>query len=50
MGHDHAHAHSGDEKLSIAIVINILLTIVQVIGGLLSGSLSLIADALHNPQ
>ena len=46
MGHD--HNHSGDGKLSIAVFINILLTIAQVGGGLLSGSLSLIADALHN--
>ena len=46
MAHD--HNHSGDGKLSIAIFINILLTIAQIIGGLLSGSLSLIADALHN--
>jgi len=30
------------------VFINILLTIVQIIGGILSGSLSLIADALHN--
>lgn len=45
-GHDHSHTHDG--KLSIAVFINILLTIVQIIGGLVSGSLSLIADALHN--
>lgn len=44
----HHHDHSSDGKLSIAVVINILLTVAQVVGGLLSGSLSLIADALHN--
>tara|TARA_R110002073_G_scaffold303165_3_gene471414 strand:- start:22884 stop:23756 length:873 start_codon:yes stop_codon:yes gene_type:complete len=44
-GHNHNH---GDQKLSIAVFINILLTIAQVIGGLISGSLSLVADALHN--
>lgn len=46
MGHD--HNHSSDGKLSIAVVINILLTVAQIVGGVLSGSLSLIADALHN--
>ena len=46
MGHN--HSHSGDGKLGIAVFINILLTITQIIGGILSGSLSLIADALHN--
>ncbi|MDX2368228.1 MAG: cation diffusion facilitator family transporter [Colwellia sp.] len=44
----HKHSHSGDGKLGIAVFINILLTIAQIVGGLLSGSLSLIADALHN--
>ena len=32
----------------LAVAVNLGLTIVQVIGGVLSGSLSLIADALHN--
>lgn len=45
-GHEHSHTHDG--KLSFAVFINILLTVVQIIGGLVSGSLSLIADALHN--
>jgi len=46
--HSHSHSHTGNGKLTIAVLINILLTIVQIIGGVLSGSLSLIADALHN--
>ena len=52
MPHDHDHAHidpeSGDRRVSIAIWANGLLTVAQVIGGILSGSLALIADALHN--
>ncbi|WP_158966781.1 cation diffusion facilitator family transporter [Paraglaciecola sp. L3A3] len=48
MSHSHNHAHHHDGKLNLAVFINILLTIAQIIGGLLSGSLSLIADALHN--
>ena len=52
MPHDHGHAHidpeSGDRRVSIAIWANGLLTVAQVIGGILSGSLALIADALHN--
>ncbi|GLB48182.1 cobalt transporter [Neptunitalea sp. Y10] len=32
----------------ISILLNILITVSQVIGGLISGSLSLISDALHN--
>ncbi len=51
MGHDHSHHHHGfgsTKKLYLAVVVNIVLTVVQVVGGLLSGSLSLLADALHN--
>jgi cation diffusion facilitator family transporter len=50
--HDHSHAHidpeSGDRRVSIAIWANGLLTVAQIVGGILSGSLALIADALHN--
>lgn len=44
MGCKHAqnHFHAHDGKLSFAVFINILLTVVQIIGGLVSGSLSLI--------
>ena len=49
MGHDHSHHEFvSTKKLYLAVVINIILTVFQVIGGLLSGSLSLLADALHN--
>jgi len=51
LAHDHSHHDvetMGDQRLLIAIVINMLLTLVQVVGGIVSGSLSLIADALHN--
>ena len=47
----HQHALSKDIKSSRliwAISINVLLTLAQIIGGVLSGSLALIADALHN--
>jgi cobalt-zinc-cadmium efflux system protein len=52
MSHSHHH-HSdpseiGEKRLGWAVGANILLTLAQVIGGLVSGSLSLIADALHN--
>ncbi len=50
--HNHNHSHHSPEdsdfSLIVAVSINSLLTVFQVIGGILSGSLSLIADALHN--
>ncbi|MEP3072761.1 cation diffusion facilitator family transporter [Maricaulis sp.] len=52
MPHDHGHTpidpQSGDRRVSIAIWANALLTVAQIVGGILSGSLALIADALHN--
>jgi cobalt-zinc-cadmium efflux system protein len=51
MGHGHSHgdpSEIGEKRLWWAVGANILLTIAQIIGGLISGSLSLIADALHN--
>ena len=52
MPHDHGHVHldpeSGDRRVSVAIWANALLTVAQIVGGLMSGSLALIADALHN--
>lgn len=38
----------GDRPLAVAAALNVLLTAVELAGGLLSGSLALIADALHN--
>lgn len=48
MGHNHGTQSMGDKRLAIAVAVNILLTLAQVVGGIVSGSLSLIADALHN--
>ena len=51
-GHHHSHNHSHPDlkgrNLLISIVLNILITVAQVIGGLMSGSLALLSDALHN--
>jgi cobalt-zinc-cadmium efflux system protein len=48
MEHNHDTESIGDKRLTAAIAVNVLLTVAQVIGGSISGSLSLIADALHN--
>lgn len=47
----HCQHHHGDLKgrrLMISIVLNSIVTLAQVVGGLYSGSLSLLSDALHN--
>ncbi|TGV00763.1 cation diffusion facilitator family transporter [Flavivirga rizhaonensis] len=54
MGHSHTHNHSHSHNdlkgrnLFISILLNILITIAQVVGGIVSGSLALLSDALHN--
>jgi cobalt-zinc-cadmium efflux system protein len=52
MGHTHSHSHNHVDlkgrNLVISILLNIVITLAQVVGGLLSGSLSLLSDALHN--
>lgn len=47
-GHSHLDPNAGDARIGWAIVANMALTLAQIIGGVLSGSLALIADALHN--
>jgi hypothetical protein len=54
--HDHDHSHepasgespSLDRNLSVSIGLNALIVVVEAAGGLLSGSLALLSDALHN--
>jgi len=50
MPHDHSHADESmsDRRLVFSLVLNLALTIVEVIAGLFAGSLALIADAIHN--
>lgn len=46
--HNHSHPEVKGKNLLISIGLNILITIAQIIGGFISGSLSLLSDALHN--
>ncbi|HSG67764.1 MAG TPA: cation diffusion facilitator family transporter [Bacteroidales bacterium] len=46
-GHDHGNDKSG-RSLLLASLLNIFITIVEIIGGILSNSLALLSDALHN--
>ncbi len=45
---EHAHGDLKGKKLGISIFLNITITIAQVVGGFISGSLSLLSDAMHN--
>src|SRR5210317_97415 len=50
MSHQHTH-HQGTlsgNRLLFSILLNIVITASQIIGGIISGSLALISDAVHN--
>ena len=47
--HHHPHPHPGSQRrLLLSVLLNLLISVAEVIGGLLSGSLALISDAVHN--
>ena len=49
MSNNHNHSHQTEGKnLVVSIFLNLLITVSQVIGGIVSGSLALLSDALHN--
>ncbi len=54
MAHHHAHGaavlegHSGGRRLLLALGLNVGIAVAQIVGGLLSRSLALLADAVHN--
>jgi cobalt-zinc-cadmium efflux system protein len=55
LSHNHSHSSSNNhshgaqgKNLLLSIFLNLIITIAQVIGGILSGSLALMSDALHN--
>src|SRR3954466_8855797 len=46
--HHHADEQTSEHRLVLALSLNLLLTVVETIAGLLAGSLALVADAVHN--
>lgn len=47
-GHSHSTTQVSGKNMAIAIVLNIIITGGQIIGGVISGSVALLTDALHN--
>ncbi len=48
-GHNHHKHHNvSSQNIGFTILLNVLITIAQFIGGLFSGSVALLTDALHN--
>jgi cobalt-zinc-cadmium efflux system protein len=52
-GHSHGHSHGhhaglNEKNLILATVMNVVITVAEIVGGLLSNSLALLSDAVHN--
>ncbi|RED97023.1 cation diffusion facilitator family transporter [Marinoscillum furvescens] len=47
MGHHHTHQHS-TSKIRVAFFINLLFSIVELVGGLYTNSVAILSDALHD--
>ena len=48
MTHHHHHGHGSEAKLVFSIFLNLMISITEIVGGVLSGSVALLSDALHN--
>jgi len=51
-GHGHSHSHvspgTSERRLALSLVLNLVITVAEVAGGLFSNSLALLSDAVHN--
>ncbi len=48
MSHHHHHEHGSERALAVSVVLNLLMSIAEIIGGIVSGSVALLGDAFHN--
>ena len=48
--HSHSHAHGGDGEanISVAFYLNAVFVVIEVVGGLLTNSIAILSDALHD--
>ena len=48
MSHNHQHNHNSTENFKVVFLLNIGFTIFEIIGGILTNSIAIISDALHD--
>lgn len=47
--HSHGHHHSNSERnISMAFFLNLIFTVIELVGGLLTNSMAILSDALHD--
>jgi len=47
-GHGHHHHHHGTSNIKVAFFLNLVFTIIEIIGGLLTNSMAILSDAIHD--
>lgn len=47
-GHSHSHAHAESQRIGFAFWLNFCFTIVELIGGVLTNSVAIMSDAIHD--
>ena len=48
MGHSHQHNHSSEGNIKVAFFLNLFFSVVELIGGILTNSVAILSDALHD--
>ncbi len=46
--HNHHHHHDSRKNIGVAFLLNVSFTIIEIIGGLLTNSMAILSDALHD--
>lgn len=47
-GHNHSHSHDSVKNIGAAFFLNLFFTIIELIGGLITNSIAIISDSLHD--
>lgn len=45
---NHHHHHSSEKNIKVAFFLNVLFTVIEIVGGILTNSMAILADALHD--
>ncbi len=48
MGHNHPHSNNTDKNLTLVFFLNSIFVIIELVGGLLTNSIAILSDALHD--
>lgn len=48
MGHDHIHHQGGSKNIKTAFFLNLIFTIIEIIGGIMTNSMAILSDAVHD--